>query len=137
MAARKPRIVLDTNVVVSSLWGGAPRQVLDQWRDGRSELLISMPILKEYLEVLARFRLSNSQLHERGLLFLEAPHTSLIRPTRDIAVVTRDPDDNMFLECATAGDADSIVSGDKHLLDMNSFEGIPILTPRRYLGWKA
>ncbi|MFC1480422.1 putative toxin-antitoxin system toxin component, PIN family [Candidatus Omnitrophota bacterium] len=39
-----------------------------------------------------------------------------------------DPDDDKFLACAIAGEADMLVSNDKHLLDLKSFEGIPIYT---------
>ncbi|NUN98783.1 MAG: PIN domain-containing protein [Candidatus Omnitrophica bacterium] len=47
--------------------------------------------------------------------------------------VLADPDDDMILATALAAKADVIVSGDRHLLDLHSFEGIPILSPRTFL----
>jgi predicted nucleic acid-binding protein len=51
-------------------------------------------------------------------------------PEDDLTVVTADPDDDKFLEAAVAGRVDYIVSGDPHLLDLDTFRGIDIITPR-------
>ncbi|MGH9350638.1 MAG: putative toxin-antitoxin system toxin component, PIN family, partial [Terriglobia bacterium] len=56
-----------------------------------------------------------------------------VRPDLDLDVVKDDPDDNRVLECAWAGRADYVVSGDRHLLGLASYEGIPIITVRRFL----
>lgn len=133
MAGRKPRVVIDTNVLVSSLWGGNPGRVVEQWKDGGFLLLVSLQILKEYLAVFARFGLSDVQLKERGLLFLESPFSILVHPTTEVDAVPKDPADNRFLECAIAGKADWVVSGDRHLLDLKSFRQIPILNPADFL----
>lgn len=53
--------------------------------------------------------------------------------TSSLHVVTEDPTDNRFLECALDGEADYIVSGDRHLLSVGSFRGIDILRPRDFL----
>ncbi len=47
--------------------------------------------------------------------------------------MSRDPDDNEFLECALAGGADYIVSGDAHLLDIGQYDGIQLVTPAAFL----
>jgi len=54
-------------------------------------------------------------------------------PTEAVAAVSADPKDDRFLEAAIAGDADLIVSGDRHLLDLRSFRGTPIVTARDLL----
>ena len=133
MAGDRVRVVLDTNIVISSLWGGHPGRIMDLWKNSRFHLLISGPILREYLDVLARFGLTEEQVKERGLLFVESPCSIWVRPTRSASVVTEDPSDNRFLECAIAGDADFIVSGDHHLLSIKRFHGIPIIKAKEFL----
>jgi len=53
-------------------------------------------------------------------------------PARRIGVC-RDPNDNMVLEAAVAGQVDAIVSGDEDLLTLSPFEGIPVLSPAAFL----
>lgn len=53
-------------------------------------------------------------------------------PNEDITAVADDPDDHKFLEAAVAGDVDYLVSGDQHLLDLDSFRGISIVEPRSF-----
>ena len=54
--------------------------------------------------------------------------------TVDITIeACRDPDDNRILECAVAGQADTIVTGDKDLIVLHPFRGIQILTVRQFL----
>ena len=55
-----------------------------------------------------------------------------VKPEEDIKTVDDDPDDDKFLEVAVAGNVDYLVSGDQHLLDLNSFCGINIVTPREF-----
>jgi putative PIN family toxin of toxin-antitoxin system len=57
----------------------------------------------------------------------------VVRPQLVLDAVPGDPDDNRVLECAVAGHADCIVSGDKHLLRLVSYEAIAILTVRQFL----
>jgi predicted nucleic acid-binding protein len=48
-------------------------------------------------------------------------------------VITEDEPDNRILECALEGDAAVIISGDHHLRRLETFRGIPIMTPRQFL----
>ena len=50
-----------------------------------------------------------------------------------VLVVSKDPDDDKFLECAVDGDARYIVSGDLHLLNIGSYQGIQIVNPNAFL----
>jgi len=50
-----------------------------------------------------------------------------------VKVIADDPDDDKFLACATEGGADYVVSGDHHLLNLNSYQGICIVTPAAFL----
>lgn len=133
MVGRNPLVVLDTNVLISSLWGGNPGRVVDLWKEGRISLLVSLPVLKEYLSVFARFGLGDAQLKERGLLFLESPFSILVHPRSSFDAISEDPPDNRFLECAIDGKADYIVSGDQHLLKLKAFRRIPVLAPADFL----
>lgn len=109
------RLVVDTNIILSSfLTSGPPRQVLNRIRDGKDQLCLSQPILREYLEVLARTEATRELMEVLLSLF-------------------EDPADNMFLECAAEAGADYIISGDRHLRRLGTFERIEILSPRAYL----
>ncbi len=57
----------------------------------------------------------------------------MIEPQREVAVITEDPEDNRVLEAALVGDADVIVSGDRHLLGLEKFGTTPILSPSALL----
>jgi len=59
--------------------------------------------------------------------------TEIVRPAISLHVIEDDPDDDRVLECAIQGRADFIVTGDRHLLKLNTYKGIPILTVRQFL----
>ncbi len=105
---------------------------MDHWRQGGFLLCLSDDITAEYLEVLARFPDVESELHEFLLLVAEERHILFVYPVHQLTVVA-DPDDDMFLECAVAAQADVIASGDRHLLALGRFRGIPIQTPAEFL----
>ncbi len=128
------RIVLDTNIVVSSLWGGLPRKIMEACKAGHFKLLLNRPILEEYIDVLSRFDVQEEDMDYFEALFVDPKRTENVSPTVRVHVIKEDPSDNKFLECALSGKADFIVSGDKHLLGLGSFRGIPIVTPRSFLG---
>jgi predicted nucleic acid-binding protein len=56
-----------------------------------------------------------------------------VEPDHTLSVITDDPDDNRVLECAATGQAECIVSGDRHLLRLGAYTGISILTVRQFL----
>ena len=97
------RIVLDTNVFVSGVFfGGPPGRILEAWRDGRVELMISHEIIDEYVRV-------GKRLSEQFPGVELAPALDLIGASATLVVaqplsesVCRDPDDDKFLACAVA-----------------------------------
>jgi uncharacterized protein len=126
--------VLDTNVLVSGIFfKGPPYQILEAWRHGTIRLLVSPPILDEYrrvgLELTTQFPAIDLDPFWE-LLTVEAE--MVLAPTLPL-VVPQDPSDNKFLECAVAGNATCIVSGDKHLLKLSRFGNCNILKPRDFL----
>ena len=79
------RIVLDTNVFISSFFGGNPRSIIDMWKDGRLTLCLSQEIIDEYVEVLARLGLSDSlELVELLKLFATGFHIVFTTRTPEI-----------------------------------------------------
>jgi len=133
------RVVLDTNVFVSSLLStqGLPAQVLHAWREGRYMLVTSPPIIAEIVEVLESPRISKKYLIGQEdiehLVDLLKTDTILVPGRAAIkGSVPQDPRDEMFLACAIDAKADCIVSGDRHLLDLRTYRGIPILTVNEF-----
>ena len=133
------RVVIDTNVVISALLSstGIPAQILEAWRLDAFELVVSEPILAEYHKalsyepVLARHRMSHEEIAEIVEGFRE--FAVLIEPNQKIEAIPDDPEDNKFLECALAGEAAYVVSGDAHLLALRHYQDIQILSPTAFL----
>jgi len=127
------RAVLDTNVVVSAaFFGGRPRVVLDAWADGKVEVVVTPSILDEYLRVCDRLRASYPDADYQALLFELAAHGILVSDSDEAVGVTSDPDDDKFMACAAEADA-IVVSGDRHLLDVDGWAGVRVMTPSQFL----
>jgi len=128
------KVVVDTNVFVSSFFGGNPRKIVDLWKSGRLTLCLSKPIIDEYVEVLQRIGLKNErELRELLHLFAHGFHIIFSAKTPELHLVEEDPDDDKFIECAVALKADFIVSGDKALIAIQDYMGIRIVTPKEFL----
>lgn len=128
------RVVIDTNIFVSSFFGGNPRRIIDLWKNGDVLLCLSPEIVDEYIEVLSRLSLGEAgEIEELLKLFAKAYHVVFTHTPPELTIVSEDPDDDKFIECAVALDAKYIVSGDKALLAVKSYMGIQILSPREFL----
>jgi uncharacterized protein len=128
------RVVLDTNILVSALgWRGAPHAIVSSCLDHRHQLLLSPAILQEAQRVLSypKFQFSIPEILSYLATLTEA--AELVQPDVQITVIEDDPSDNRILECALAGNAEVIVSGDSHLLSLASFKDIPILRAQTFL----
>jgi putative PIN family toxin of toxin-antitoxin system len=131
-------VVADTNVIISGLlWQGAPRQVLDAAREGQLRLHTSAALLAELQDVLHRPKLSR-RLQVAGVAAEELvlDYAALATTTSSVPidpVIAADPDDDAVLACAAAAQAQAVVSGDSHLLDLREYQGIPILTAAELL----
>lgn len=134
-AAALMRVVLDTNTVISALlFSGTASHLVPLWQARRVTVLVSGDILQEYLRVLAypKFKLSDEEIRrliEEELL----PFVETVRVRRHLAVVRRDPEDNRFLECAVAGRARHLVTGDQDLRELGTYRGVTILTVGEFL----
>ncbi|MEK6666418.1 MAG: putative toxin-antitoxin system toxin component, PIN family [candidate division NC10 bacterium] len=129
------RVVLDTNTLISALlFSGTAARLVPLWQFRRITVLVSKEILQEYLRVLAypKFQLGDHEI--RALVEEELlPFADTIRVRRRLAVVRRDPEDDKFLECAGAGRAEYLVTGDRDLRELGSYRGITILTVGEFL----
>ena len=127
------KVVIDTNVFVSSFFGGVPRQIIDYWKTGRLNLCLSQPIIEEYLLVLNRLQLDEQTIKELARLFAEGYHSLFAANTPNLSIVVDDPDDDKFIECAVALDCKAIISGDKHLQAIKRYVDIDIFSPRQFI----
>jgi len=134
------RVVIDTNVIISGILSrkGAPAELLNAWRDRRFLLLCSSAVVNEVRAVMQdplichKYQLSNDEIEQTITLLEHA--VLLVAGDADVAgSVPEDPNDEMFLACALDGQADVIVGGDHHLLDLGTFRDIPIITARQFL----
>jgi uncharacterized protein len=132
----KPRLVVDSNVFVSSLISptGVPSRILEYVRQGKAVHLVSDPIIEEYLRVLNYPRIRKfKKITDASIVEIAA---YLIYETERVELVSSlglsdDPDDEMFLSTAVDGRATLIVTGDKaHLLSIGEVDGIPIVSAR-------
>jgi uncharacterized protein len=132
------RFVLDTGVLVSALLLplSVPRQAVDL-AFARGIVLVSAAAIDELNEVLRRPRFDRYLTEKERLLFLSAfiRDASVVDVTQNLTAC-RDPRDDKFLELAVAGDATCIVSGDRDLLVLSPFRGIPILTPQEFVSMR-
>jgi len=127
------RLVLDTNIVASGLfWNGTPAQLIDAARTDEIEIFTSRVLLAELTRILRRAKFAKaiaaSGLPLDELVLGYAELAALVAPAPIPATVINDPDDDHVLACAMAAQAELIVSGDRHLLDLKEHQGIRIVT---------
>jgi putative PIN family toxin of toxin-antitoxin system len=130
-------VVIDTNVMVSALlFGRKPGELIQLWKTVRIQPLISKEITEEYLRVLAypKFDLSEKEIeflfNHEILPYFKAVQ---IKPGRWTTTIKDDPSDDMFIRCAVSGMGNVIISGDRHLLDLKSYDQIRILSVSLFL----
>ena len=129
------KVVFDTNVVASaSFWRGKPFDCLAAWAQGKCEAVVSPATLAEYHETIEELSLRYAGRKPAEWADALAGSALLVFPTDRATGATPDPDDEMILECALAGEVDYIVTGDKkHLLALREFQNIQIVSPAGFL----
>lgn len=134
------RVVLDANQIVSAFLKstGHPAKLLDLFKEGVFEVVISPSIIEEMECVLNYPRLqkyhgrTRQEIKQFLALFKDLCINIPVENKRGI-IVEDDPTDDKYVVCAIEGDADFIISGDKHLLNLGSYKNIKILTVRKFL----
>jgi len=128
------RIVLDTNIFISSFfWGGNPRRIMERIIDGKDKLFICKEILHEIASVLARpkFNISDEYIARFVHSIEEVAHNIALIGV--VQHVCRDSNDDKILECALLANADHIITGDADLLTLEDFRGIKIVTAFEFI----
>ena len=127
------RLVLDTNTVISGLlWHGTPGKLIDAAHTKTISLCTSAELLAELRGVLTREKFAK-QLETRGLNAAEvfdgyAALTTIAVPAIIHPTIIDDPSDDAVLACALGAKVEFIVSGDRHLLDLQEYQSIRIVT---------
>jgi uncharacterized protein len=130
---RRPRWVVDTNVLVSAfLWRGTPGRLIELAGEKEIQLFTSRRLLDELAATLAKPKLSKhvaaTGMTRAQLLTHYRRIATLVTARQLEGRVSRDADDDAVLACALAARADLIVSGDEDLLVLKAFNGVPIVT---------
>jgi putative PIN family toxin of toxin-antitoxin system len=131
------RVVVDTNVWVSGLlWKGLPWRLLRLAEAEKVEIWATPSMLLELETVLRRpqfeARRRELDLETWEIVAYAATLVSLVDLERIEPIVAADPDDDVFVNCALVVGAGYLISGDGHLLDLEEWEGISIVTPREF-----
>ncbi len=129
---KAPRVVLDTNILISALvYGGKPEQVYNLVLEKQVVAVISNILLSELTEILVKkFHFDQPRIEQLERIIKQ--HFKVVYPNNNISIL-RDDDDNRVLEAAGEGLCHYIITGDKALLALKSFEKIKILTPQEFL----
>jgi putative PIN family toxin of toxin-antitoxin system len=132
------RVVLDVNVWISALlWAGVPRQVVDKAASEEITIFASEPLFAELAATIGRAKFEAKILSlgrtTEDLINLVASFLQWCQPIIVDVPQLRDPKDLIIIATAVGADAEVLVTGDRDLLILNEFEGIPILTPQQFL----
>jgi uncharacterized protein len=128
------RVVLDTNVLVSAIISdGKPRELFRKGITKEFCIITSDLLLRELAAVLRRpkFKTDENEIHRIILALMQA--AEVVEVVSKFNMVEEDPKDDMIVETAYDGKADFVVSGDSHLLALNSFRDIKIISVKRML----
>ena len=133
------KIVLDANLFASSLIKPVsnPGKILDMVKQNQVELVLSPPIIKEIKRILLYPKIS--KYHRKSAQEIDTYFEDIlifawmVEGEGVVDVIKADPTDNKYLSCAHEGEADYIVSGDHHLLDLGAYEGIQIITASQFI----
>jgi putative PIN family toxin of toxin-antitoxin system len=133
------RVVLDANQFVNAVLVpvGRPAQILQAWRAGHFELVLSPAILAEVHRVLLYPRLQRKhgwgEVQVDDFLAGITSAVTLTPGTLSVQAILDDPTDDKYVACALEAGAEYIVSGDKHLIQLQSYQGVEIVTPAFFI----
>lgn len=129
-------VVFDTNVIISAAgFGGVPERCVIRAFEDDIRVITSNPMMDELRRVVQYEHLPFDEIarEEIPYVFRLLTKAETVHPN-DSFDGFDDPDDNKFMECALAGDADYLVSGDEaHVQDIGEYEGVSVVSPRQFL----
>lgn len=130
------RVVLDTNVLVSALISdGKSRELLKMGIVKQYAIVISDLILKELALVLSRPKFKTSQDEVQRVIVALMRTAEVVNVTSKLKAVKEDPKDDMIVDTAYDGNANMIVTGDSHLLALNEYREIKIVTVEKMMAY--
>lgn len=129
------RVVLDTNIIISSVLGGALVLIQEKQDEKKFTVVVTTDVISEYFEVLNRPKFNLKQETIDKITRYIYQFSEFVVPEEEIRFIEDDPKDDRFLEAAVSGKVDFIVSGDSHLLAIKQFRSIPIITGREFIDW--
>ena len=129
------KVVVDTNILISGLIATGPSHILlSLWRNKQFILITSHPLMNELITALTRPKITRRISAIDAKDFVKLLAEKAVMTTPDIKIdECRDSKDNKVLECAVAGKADSIVTGDEDLLVLNPFRNVEIIRVRDFI----
>ena len=128
------RVVLDTNVLVSAIISnGKSRELLKKGIENQYSIVMSDLILKELITVLRRPKFDLSEDELQRTILAQIRTAEVVKVKTKIKAVKEDPKDDMIIDTAIDGCADTIVTGDNHLLALKCFMGIKVTTVEKML----
>jgi putative PIN family toxin of toxin-antitoxin system len=128
------KVVLDTNVFISGIYfTGPPYKILQAWREGKIQLVISYEILDEYQRVGEILSEGHPDVDLKPILDYVIQHAVINSSPPLPEGVCDDPDDDKFLACALASRSNIVVSGERHLLKVSGYRNIEVIKPRDFV----
>lgn len=134
------RVVVDTNVLISGLFGikdSPSAYILQAIRTQKVILVTSSPILEEVSNIINRERIVKvikmTKLERIKFIDMLIERSDITLGKQSFQIISRDEKDDKFLSCAVEGKVDCIITGDKDLLYLGEYEGIKIITPRKFI----
>mgnify|MGYP001604007647 CR=1 FL=1 len=122
------RVTFDTNILVSAtVYKGNEFELLKLAKQSKFKLILSLQILAEFRNVIQREKFGYPPLLVEAIIQNILSICEIVVPRETLDVVKEDPDDDKILECAIAGKANYIISGDNHLLKLKEYNGIKIV----------
>jgi len=128
------KIILDTNVFISGIFfSGPPYEILKAWRNGKFKIVISQEILLEYQRVSEKLNKKFPMINIQTMIDLLTVKADLVISPELPIQICKDAEDDKFISCALASNLKIIITGDKHLLNVNGYEGLEIIRPREFV----
>lgn len=129
------KVVIDTNVWIESISKRSRfHPIYKSFLDGKFKLLLSNEILLEYEEIITSHCKHIDQIRFMFLMRI-SPYVIQISPSFRFGLITTDPADNKFVDCSIAGQADFLVTSDKHfqILSPEGFPSVNVISPEKFI----
>ena len=128
------KVVIDTNIFISGFgWDAKPEEILKLLKQRRIINYTSIEILEELRRVVSYPKLKFSDLLQSRIIEFVFFYSEIAGPAERISHITKDSEDNKFLECALAAGAEFIISGDQHLINVAEYNAVKIVSAATFL----